>query len=267
YVDVILQLIDKAGDFVSDDIWYRVVQFVTNNEDLQKREKNLESCSPARFVARGRFLLTARGEEKSLHVERRNEATYESYIDVEIQQRAVEYIALCKKGAALVDVLAEMPKFPERQVESALLKKAEVAEVDTAEQSAIIIRSQQQTSNALVVTDQRPTEGSLPVSQLGLVRMPSEKMEASTQDQSSFHQGMIKENGVVTEVVPQAVPPADLLGDLLGPLAINGSPAIAVPVEQRNQNLLSVLEATPEAASPLALTTIDNQPDSIQVPY
>jgi AP-2 complex subunit alpha len=35
YVDVILQLIDKAGDFVSDDIWYRVVQFVTNNEDLQ----------------------------------------------------------------------------------------------------------------------------------------------------------------------------------------------------------------------------------------
>lgn len=35
YVDVILQLIDNAGDFVSDDIWFRVVQFVTNNEDLQ----------------------------------------------------------------------------------------------------------------------------------------------------------------------------------------------------------------------------------------
>lgn len=34
-MDVILQLIEKAGDFVSDDIWYRVVQFVTNNEDLQ----------------------------------------------------------------------------------------------------------------------------------------------------------------------------------------------------------------------------------------
>lgn len=34
-MDVILQLIDKAGDFVSDDIWFRVVQFVTNNEDLQ----------------------------------------------------------------------------------------------------------------------------------------------------------------------------------------------------------------------------------------
>ncbi|PWA99888.1 hypothetical protein CTI12_AA001460 [Artemisia annua] len=35
YVDVILQLIDKAGDFVSDDIWFRVVRFVTNNEDLE----------------------------------------------------------------------------------------------------------------------------------------------------------------------------------------------------------------------------------------
>lgn len=41
---------------------------------------------------------------------------YESCIDVEIQQRAVEYFALSAKGAALADILAEMPKFPERQV-------------------------------------------------------------------------------------------------------------------------------------------------------
>nr|GEW04735.1 AP-2 complex subunit alpha-2 [Tanacetum cinerariifolium] len=37
-VDVILQLIDKAGDFGSDDIWFRVVQIITNNEDLQAIE-------------------------------------------------------------------------------------------------------------------------------------------------------------------------------------------------------------------------------------
>ncbi|CAL9752652.1 unnamed protein product [Musa acuminata subsp. burmannicoides] len=316
YVDVILQLIDKAGDFVSDDIWYRVVQFVTNNEDLQpyaatKAREYLEKpvlhetmvkvsayllgeynhllarrtgCTPKEiFIIINEKLPTVTTstvaillstyakilmhnhppdpelQEQIWSIFRK----YESYIDVEIQQRAVEYIALCNKGAALVDVLAEMPKFPERQ--SALLKKAEVAEVDTAEQSAIRIRSQQQTSNALVVTDQRPTEGSLPVSQLGVVRMPSGKMEASTQDQTSFQdQGMTKENGVITEVVPQDVPPSDLLGDLLGPLAINGSPATAVPVEQRNQNLLSVVEATPEAAGSLALTTFDNQPNSIQ---
>lgn len=46
---------------------------------------------------------------------------YESCIDVEIQQRAVEYFALSRKGAALVDILAEMPKFPERQVLSKLI--------------------------------------------------------------------------------------------------------------------------------------------------
>jgi AP-2 complex subunit alpha len=35
-VDVILQCISLAGDFVTEDIWYRVVQIVTNNEDLQE---------------------------------------------------------------------------------------------------------------------------------------------------------------------------------------------------------------------------------------
>jgi AP-2 complex subunit alpha len=36
YVDTVLQLIGIAGDFVSDDIWHRVVQIVTNTEDLQR---------------------------------------------------------------------------------------------------------------------------------------------------------------------------------------------------------------------------------------
>lgn len=45
-----------------------------------------------------------------------NSYRYESCIDAEIQQRAVEYFALSTKGAALMDILAEMPKFPERQV-------------------------------------------------------------------------------------------------------------------------------------------------------
>mmetsp|Transcript_39785 Transcript_39785/g.88425 ORF Transcript_39785/g.88425 Transcript_39785/m.88425 type:complete len:1123 (+) Transcript_39785:142-3510(+) len=35
YVDVSVQLLEKAGDFVSDDIWHRVVQLVTNNESMQ----------------------------------------------------------------------------------------------------------------------------------------------------------------------------------------------------------------------------------------
>lgn len=60
---------------------------------------------------------------------------YESSIEVEMQQRVVEYFALSRKSAALMDILAETPKFPERQ--PALIKKAEDAEVDTAETSAI----------------------------------------------------------------------------------------------------------------------------------
>jgi AP-2 complex subunit alpha len=62
-----------------------------------------------------------------------------------------------------------------------LLKKAEDAEVDTAEQSAIKLRSQQQTSNALVVvSDPLPANGSVPVTpQLSLVRIPSQTVVCS----------------------------------------------------------------------------------------
>lgn len=35
YVNIILKVISLAGDFVSDDIWYRAVQIITNKETLQ----------------------------------------------------------------------------------------------------------------------------------------------------------------------------------------------------------------------------------------
>ena len=41
---------------------------------------------------------------------------FEGNIDAEVQQRAVEYFALSQKGPSMVDIMAEMPKFPERQV-------------------------------------------------------------------------------------------------------------------------------------------------------
>lgn len=53
-----------------------------------------------------------------------------------------------------------------------MIKKAEDSEADTAEQSAIKLRAQQQSSNALVVTDQRPVNGMPAGSQLGLVKVP-----------------------------------------------------------------------------------------------
>ncbi|KAM0934700.1 putative adaptor protein complex AP-2, alpha subunit [Dioscorea sansibarensis] len=307
YVDVNLQLIDKAGDFVSDDIWYRVVQFVTNNEDLQpyaaaKARDYLDKpalhetmvkvsayilgeyshllarrpgCSPKEIFAiindklstvspptvaillstYAKILMHTQPPDSELQEQvwaifRK----YESYIDVEIQQRAVEYFALSRKGAALVDILAEMPKFPERQ--SALLKKAEDTEVDTAELSAIKLRSQQQMSNALVVTDQHPPSASVPVSQPGPVKVPSQNMEGSSPDQ-----GMAKVNGTLDKIDAQPVPSADLLGDLLGPLAIEGPPG-TTPSEE--QDPISGYEDVPNSADALALSTLTEQSDAVQ---
>jgi AP-2 complex subunit alpha len=57
------------------------------------------------------------------------------------------------------------------------LKKAEDAEVDTAEQSAIKLRSQQQTSSALVLADHPPVNGSAPAANhLTLVKIPSQNI-------------------------------------------------------------------------------------------
>mmetsp|Transcript_11333 Transcript_11333/g.41471 ORF Transcript_11333/g.41471 Transcript_11333/m.41471 type:complete len:955 (+) Transcript_11333:136-3000(+) len=36
YVDSTINLIERAGEFVSDDIWFRVVQIVTNHDELQQ---------------------------------------------------------------------------------------------------------------------------------------------------------------------------------------------------------------------------------------
>lgn len=54
-----------------------------------------------------------------------------------------------------------------------MIKKAEDTDVDTAEQSALKLRAQQQVSNALVVTDQHPANGTPSAGQLTLVKIPS----------------------------------------------------------------------------------------------
>ncbi|KAH1218920.1 AP-2 complex subunit alpha-2 [Glycine max] len=314
YVDVILQLIDKAGDFVSDDIWFRVVQFVTNNEDLQpyaaaKAREYLDKpaihetmvkvsayilgefghllarrpgCSPKELFSiiheklptvststisillstYAKILMHSQPPDPELQ----NQIwtifkKYESSIEVEIQQRSVEYFALSRKGAALMDILAEMPKFPERQ--SALIKKAEDTEVDTAELSAIKLRAQQQsqTSNALVVTGQSHANGTPPVGQLSLVKVPSMSSNAfdtyfSKQDEAD--QRLSQENGTLSKVDSQP-PSADLLGDLLGPLAIEGPPGISVhPQPSSNSGLEgTVVEAT-------AIVPAGEQANSVQ---
>ncbi|VFQ67210.1 unnamed protein product [Cuscuta campestris] len=314
YVDVILQLIDKAGEFVSDDIWFRVVQFVTNNEDLQpyaalKAKEYLDKpaihetmvrvsayilgeyshflarrpgCSPKEIFSaiHDKFpavststipILLSTYAKILMHnqppdPELQNQIwaifrKYESCIDVEIQQRAVEYLELSRKGAVLMDILAEMPKFPERQ--SALIKKAEDSEADTAEQSAIKLRAQQQQqpSSALVITDQQPANGSPPVSQLGLVKIPN----PSNRDPNTLDQGVIQTNGTLTVVDPQpsSTPSPDLLGDLLGTLAIEGPPPGSDG--QADKNLVSGVSGAPNVeVDALALAPLEEQTHTVQ---
>ncbi|XP_039034276.1 AP-2 complex subunit alpha-2-like [Hibiscus syriacus] len=306
YVDVILQLIEKAGDFISDDIWFRVVQFVTNNDDLQTyaaakakeyldkpavHEKMVKLCAyilgeyshllarrpgcspkeifsiiheklptvrtttiPILLSAYAKILMHTQPPDQVLQNQIWAIFTkYESCIDAEIQQRAVEYFALSRKGDALMDILAEMPKFPERQ--SSLIKKAEDAEGDTAEQSAIKLRAQQQPSNALVVT-KHPANGAPPpvsVGQLSVVKAPT--MD-NTEDHNSVEQAP-QDNVNISKVDPQA-PSANLLSDLLGPLAIEGPPGAAFQYEH---NAALGWDSSPDAS---AIVPVGEETNTIQ---
>jgi AP-2 complex subunit alpha len=162
------------------------------------------------------------------------------------------------------------------------LKKAEDAEVDTAEQSAIKLRTQQQTSSALVIADQPSANGSAPdANHLTLVKMPSQTISDNQERSLTYEEApnppieTPKENGAPLDVEsePTNVPelnieskveppstshpssPADLLADLLGPLAIEGP-----PVEQPQG-----LEANQSSVGDLALTTLKDQTNSVQV--
>ena len=59
YVDVILNLIRLAGDYVSEEVWYRVIQIVVNREDVQGYA--------AKTVFEVRSGLVCRVLDKSLH--------------------------------------------------------------------------------------------------------------------------------------------------------------------------------------------------------
>lgn len=308
YVDVILQLIDKAGDFISDEIWYRVVQFVTNNDDLQayaasKAQDYLSKpaahetmvkvggyllgeyshllarrpgCSPKEIfsiihdkfptvsTATKALLLSAYVkllmhsqppdpdlQEQILRVFKK----FEGYIDAEVQQRAIEYFALSRKGPIMVDIMAEMPKFPERQ--SSLLKKTEDAEGDAADLSATRLRVQQQTSNAMVPVDQHTANGSAYPGPL--VRSSSSVQEL---DGSVMEQPVPKANMLTQKVASQPSPAtADLLGDLLAPLAIEAPPVSTSSTSSDILALEGPLVGGPGDNSALAL--IDN-PSSVQ---
>ncbi|XP_074660893.1 AP-2 complex subunit alpha-2-like [Tubulanus polymorphus] len=174
YVDVILNLIRIAGDYVSEEVWYRVIQIVINRDDVQGYAAktvfealqapachenmvkvggyilgefgNLIAGDPrsspsVQFqLLHGKFHLCAsstRGLLLSTYVKFINlfpeikpqiQDVLKQYnqvrnADVELQQRAIEYLQLSSVASAdvLATVLEEMPPFPER--ESSILAK------------------------------------------------------------------------------------------------------------------------------------------------
>nr|XP_006012572.1 PREDICTED: AP-2 complex subunit alpha-2 isoform X2 [Latimeria chalumnae] len=174
YVDTILNLIRIAGDYVSEEVWYRVIQIVINRDDVQgyAAKTVFEALqAPAcheNLVKVGGYILgefgnLIAGDPRSSPLIQFNLlhskfhlcsvptralllSTYIKFVnlfpeikgtiqdvlrsdsqlknsDVELQQRAVEYLRLSSIASTdiLATVLEEMPPFPER--ESSILAK------------------------------------------------------------------------------------------------------------------------------------------------
>ncbi|XP_035029856.1 AP-2 complex subunit alpha-2 isoform X1 [Hippoglossus stenolepis] len=174
YVDTILNLIRIAGDYVSEEVWYRVIQIVINQDDVQgyAAKTVFEALqAPAcheNLVKVGGYILgefgnLIAGDSRSSPLIQFNllhskfhlcsvptralllsayikfinlfpevKATIQDVLrsdsqlrnaDVELQQRAVEYLRLSCIASTdiLATVLEEMPPFPER--ESSILTK------------------------------------------------------------------------------------------------------------------------------------------------
>ncbi|KAJ3024561.1 UNVERIFIED_CONTAM: hypothetical protein HDU68_008005, partial [Siphonaria sp. JEL0065] len=181
YVDVVLQLITIAGEFVSDDIWFRVVQIITNNEVLQEYAvatilgalrspnchettikvggcilgefghliANMPGCTPIdQFTAlHSKFptcspptralLLTTYVKFINLFPEIKEEVLavfkqHKTVLDVELQQRASEYLALSTRETdeLLQTVCEEMPAYPERESQLLLRLNKKIADTE-----------------------------------------------------------------------------------------------------------------------------------------
>ncbi|XP_062417660.1 AP-2 complex subunit alpha-2-like isoform X2 [Pungitius pungitius] len=174
YVDTILNLIRVAGDYVSEEVWYRVIQIVINRDDVQgyAAKTVFEALqAPAcheNLVKVGGYILgefgnLIAGDSRSsplvqfdllhskfhlcsvptralllsayikfINLFPEVKATIQDVLrsdsqlrnaDVELQQRAIEYLRLSCIASTdiLATVLEEMPPFPER--ESSILAK------------------------------------------------------------------------------------------------------------------------------------------------
>ncbi|XP_055363352.1 AP-2 complex subunit alpha-2 isoform X2 [Betta splendens] len=267
YVDTILNLIRIAGDYVSEEVWYRVIQIVINRDDVQgyAAKTVFEALqAPAcheNLVKVGGYILgefgnLIAGDSRSSPLVQFNllhskfhlcsvptralllsayikfinlfpevKATIQDVLrsdsqlrnaDVEIQQRAVEYLRLSCVASTdiLATVLEEMPPFPER--ESSILAKLKkkkgpgnLPETNDSRRNGKVNGSTEP-SEKMESSNQVSTHPFTDVLNLNpapstgaslLIDVFSEtSIEASTEmSEDSFHRFICKNNGVLYE--------------------------------------------------------------------
>ncbi|XP_077976708.1 AP-2 complex subunit alpha-2-like isoform X2 [Styela clava] len=275
YVDTILQLIKVAGDYVSEEVWHRVIQIVINRDDAQGYAaktvfENLQApACHENMVKVGGYILGEFGnliagdprssplvQFKLLHSKfhlcspSTRALILSSYIkfinlfpeikktiqdvlrndnqlrnaDVELQQRALEYLQLSSIASqdVLATVLEEMPPFPERESSIlAKLKKKKPA-------SANVLEKEDRKKDSATPTNENHTDNT-PSPTPAVVAKPAESVDllglvspapAQTQSSSSFLVdvfGGSPENNLQPPVLESNIPNFDQATEVVSP--------------------------------------------------
>ena len=262
FVDIALQITDKAGDFINDDLWHRVVQIATSDPKLHAstaqvmlahlRDEGASNELVLRLVSycMGEFgyllpipasqyvgilvplfketdevtqaiMLTA-FVKMAMHKNCDQAAMgtivqvftdMSTDMDIEVQQRASEYLRLLRLGPSMRHILEPMPEYPERT--SILEKHVEVENVSS--------------------------DIAAGVRKLGL-NSASDKNRAQPQTAAGTSASL------VMKTVPKPTTSTDLLGDLLGEAAVTPTALPAPrPAMSPGSNLEDLLGIAPAA--------------------
>ena len=255
FVHIALQIIDKAGDFINDDLWHRVVQIATSDPKLHAstaqvmfahlRDEGAANELVLRLVSYciGEFgyllpipasqyvdilvplfketdevtqaiMLTA-FVKVAMH-KNCDQAAMGSIVqvftdmstdmDIEVQQRASEYLRLLRLGPSMRPILEPMPEYPER---ASILEKHVEVENEASDIAA-------------------------GVRKLGLSRA-TDKNRAQPQTPAGTSAS------VEMKTVPKPAASVDLLGDLLGEAATPAALPAARPAASPGSNLEALL--------------------------
>lgn len=201
FINIILELISSAGEYVGDEVWFRVVQIVTNHEEVReyaasqilkdlKRElcnektvkiaayiigeyghliANQPGSSPLeQFVTLHSKFRTASSATRSillsnylkmvnLFPEIKHEIVrvfkqYSHVLDLELQQRACEYLSILEMETdeLLQAICEEMPPFPEKH--NILINQLESKYQESSNSKALKLLASQ-IANISIVSD------------------------------------------------------------------------------------------------------------------